>query len=595
VIRTFVIFAMFRVISLLQKSLIVMVALCLFPKVLPAGTLSGTFQSIPTGSNVNLTAIGKLDWVHWGLYTETSIDRKASVSPQISNFTLLGDTNDFLAAYQYSGNSNSYSWYDSSFVTVVTNTTTGVWAYGNPVVLGSGFQLQVSADTQSRTLQVFVGAFAAEGRLTASLSDASASGFTNQAIATVNNLGNGPSGVFTLNYSADSPGQVLTITWTVALARSPSGNVTLQAAALTATNADNPPYISITNLTNGAAFPAPATISLQATGQDFDGSITNVAFFANTSKLGEITTSPYNFTWNNAPTGHYLLTAHATDNAGVTSTSAPVEIFVYGTGGNQTSSVASSPPAVDLTAEGSADWAHWGLATNTSFDVKSGVPRQISNFTQLGTNAIQNYSDNATAFSWSDGTPTSATNATTTGIFVTGEANGFLLTVPADTQARQLRVYVGGYGVQGDFQTYLSDLSAAPYSDTSVSNAFGNSYVVYTINYSAASAGQQLVVIYRSLNLFDSVYGNVTLQAATLQGGTSAALPVYITNPSFLGGSFALSFLTQSNHNYLVEYTDVLPPTNWVTLTNLPGTASTISVTNQNVTATQRFYRVLTQ
>jgi hypothetical protein len=544
---------------------------------------------------VDLTAIGKLDWVHWGLYTATSIDRKASVTPQISNFTVLGDTNDFLAAYQYSGNSNSYSWYDSSSVTVVTNTTTGVWAYGNPVIIGSGFQITVPADTQERKLQVFVGAFAAAGRLEAFLSDASASGFTNSPSGTVNNFSNGPSGVFTLTYSADSPGQWLTINWTLASAKGPSGNVTLQAAALTATNADNPPYITITSPTNTSAFPAPATINISATGQDFDGSITNVAFFANATKLADTSTVPYQFTWANAPAGHYFLTAHATDNGGVTSTSAPAEIFVYGNGGSETASVAASPSEVDLTAEGSSDWAHWGLLTNTSFDVKSGVPRQISNFTQLGTNPVSNYADNFTSFSWGDGTPTPSTNGTTTGIFVTGETNGFLLTVPADTQSRTLWIYVGGYGMQADFQAYLSDMSAAPFSDTSISNEFGNSYAVYTINYSAASAGQQLIILYRSLNLFDSVYGNVTLQAATLQGGSAPALPVTITNPLFLNGSFAFSFLSQTNHNYLIEYTDILPPTNWATLTNFPGNASTITVTNQEVTAAQRFYRVITQ
>lgn len=579
-----------------QKPWAIILSLLFFPAAVRAGTLSGTFQTLPTGSNVNLTAIGKLDWIHWGLYTETSVDRKASVAPQISNFSVIGDTNDFLAAYQYSGNSNSYSWYDSSSTPVVTNTDTGVWVYGNPVVLGSGFQITVPADTQERTLQVFVGAYAAEGRLTASLSDGSAASFTNAANATVNNIGNGPSGIFTLNYSADSAGQFLTITWTVAVAKMPSGNVTLQAAALTATNADNPPYISITSPSNASSFPAPGTINIQAAGQDFDGSITNVMFFANASRLGETSTSPYEFSWVNAPVGHYFLTALATDNAGVTSTSAPVEVFVYGTGGSMASSVTSSPPAVDLTTEGTADWAHWGLAGGTSFDVKSGVPRQISNFTELGSNAISNYSDNFTSFSWTDGTPTPSTNGTTTGIFVTGQTNGFMLTVPADTQQRQLRIYVGGYGVQADFQAYLSDLSAAPFGDTSVSNAFGNSYAVYTINYSAASAGQQLIILYRSLNLFDSVYGNVTLQAATLQGGSSTAQPVYITSPVFFGGTnFALSFMTQSNHNYLVEYTDVLPPTNWVTLTNFPGTASMVTVTNQDASAPQRFYRVITQ
>jgi hypothetical protein len=40
-----------------------------------AGTLSGSFSPIASGSNVNLSAVGKLDWVHWGLHTEASVNR----------------------------------------------------------------------------------------------------------------------------------------------------------------------------------------------------------------------------------------------------------------------------------------------------------------------------------------------------------------------------------------------------------------------------------------------------------------------------------------------------------------------------------------
>ncbi|MDB6018595.1 MAG: hypothetical protein JWR19_3084 [Pedosphaera sp.] len=581
--------------SLFPVKALIAIFFCFFIKELPAGTLTGAFSPIATGSNVNLTISGKLDWAHWGLYTDSSLDRKASVTPQISNFTLLGDTNDFLAAYQYTGNSNGYTWDDGAPTASVTNTTTGVWAYGNPVVIGSGFQITVPADTTQKTLQVFVGTFAAVGKLQASLSDVSASSFTSSPIATVSNIGNGPGGVFTLNYSANSTGQVLTVTWTLETSRGAGANVTLQAATLTAPGADNPPYVALTNPANDASFQEPATLSLKANAQDFDGTVTNVVFYAGTNKLGQTSSSPYNFDWASVGRGRYILTAAATDNAGITSYSQPVEIFVYGAGGGQTNSVASSPPTVDLTGEGTADWTHWGAVTNTSFDYKNIVQRKISNFTVLGTNAIHRFADNYTSFSWSDGTPITDTNGTTTGVFITGVTNGFRLTAPADTQPRQLRVYVGGYGVQGQFQAYLSDLSAPPYMDTSVSNVYGNSYVVYTISYTAASPGLQLIINYRSLNLFDLTYGNVTLQAATLQGGPSDPLPVYIINPLQIGSDYVFSFLTQSNHNYTIQYADSLPPPNWGTVTNFSGTGTMATVTNYNVSAGQRYYRVQTQ
>src|SRR5665213_1002949 len=206
-----------------------------------AGTLTGIFTPIVTGSNVDLTATGKLDWVHWGLYTADSLNRKASVTPQISNFTVIGNAGDYtLTAYQYTDNSNSYSWFDGTPVMTVTNTTSGVWAYGYPILLGSGFQITAPADTTQRTLLVYVGTFAGRGKLTAALSDGSASIYTNTDLY---NSANGPGGVYALTYTADSSGQNLIVQWTLdSVAPGPnstSANVTLQAAALTATNADN--------------------------------------------------------------------------------------------------------------------------------------------------------------------------------------------------------------------------------------------------------------------------------------------------------------------------------------------------------------------
>src|SRR6185503_4447665 len=130
-----------------------------------------------------------------------------------------------------------------------------------------------------------------------------------------------------------------------------------------------------------------------------------------------------------------------------------------------------------------------------------------------------------------------------TGIFMTGYTNGFQLEVPADTTPRRLKVYAGLYGARGNFQAYLSDGSAKAFTDTSLKNVFGDSYVVYTLDYSAASAGEYLIINYRTLELFDTEFGNVTLQAATLSGGN---LPptVRITSPTNAQTFSALSDIT---------------------------------------------------
>jgi len=253
------------------------------------------------------------------------------------------------------------------------------------------------------------------------------------------------------------------------------------------------------------------------------------------AKIGQATARPFGITWTNATAGDQILTAKATDNGGASTLSRPVEIFVNGTGGTLSGATLFPPARVDLTAEGTSDWAHWGLITSKSFDHRAGVPRQISDLTVLGTNNVQRFTNNYTADSWSDGAPTASTGDTQTGVFLYGLTNGFRLTAPADTDARALQVYVGLYGGKGNFQAYLSDFSAPAYTATPSSEYYGNFYAVYTLQYTAASPGQTLNVRYTADTLFDADYGNVTVQAASLSGAaapTNAPPTVAITSPT---------------------------------------------------------------
>jgi Bacterial Ig domain len=503
-------------------------------KAAPTGpNLSGSFTLITAGSVVNLTSEGEIDWVHWGLYTETSLDRKAGVVPQISDFTLLDASNGFAYVYQFADNANGYSWSDGTPTAVVNDTTTGVWAYGTPQI-GSGFQITAPADTSTRTCKVYVGAYGARGKFEAYLSDGSARGYTNTALF---NQSNGESGVYTITYAAGSAGQQLIVRWTLSMPLKPDGNVTLQAAALTSSSANNPPYIALTSPAENASFAAGSTINVEATANDLDGTINSVDFYADGVKIGTANSSPYGISWNNVAAGQYVLTATAMDSQGAVSTSGSVEILVNGPGGSLAGGLTvplDLPNSVNLTVQGTADWTHWDLATNSLFNRKADVSAQISNFTKIGSNLVERYADNYTGYSWSDGTPTPTANDTTTGVFTTGLTNGFELTAPADSTPRTLKVYVGLYGAEGNFQAWLSDFSAPAYTDTTLSNYYGNAYAVYTITYTSTTPGQSLIVRYRPLTLFDLDFGNVTLQAATLtvNAGGNLNPTVGITAPA---------------------------------------------------------------
>ena len=96
------------------------------------------------------------------------------------------------------------------------------------------------------------------------------------------------------------------------------------------TGANASPTISITSPTDGnSSFTAPASIIINATALDSDGTVSGVEFYQGATKLGPTdTTSPYTYTWSSVAAGSYSLTAKATDNDGAVTTSTAVNITV---------------------------------------------------------------------------------------------------------------------------------------------------------------------------------------------------------------------------------------------------------------------------
>jgi hypothetical protein len=91
---------------------------------------------------------------------------------------------------------------------------------------------------------------------------------------------------------------------------------------------NRPPIVSITNPISGTIFGTPANITIGVSAIDRETTVTNVEFYANTTRLGQDTTAPYSFPWNSVPAGSYTLRAVAVDDTGLVATSAPVSITV---------------------------------------------------------------------------------------------------------------------------------------------------------------------------------------------------------------------------------------------------------------------------
>ncbi len=90
---------------------------------------------------------------------------------------------------------------------------------------------------------------------------------------------------------------------------------------------DSPPSIRVTYPGSGALFLTPASLTLTSAVSDSDGTVTSVEYRDGSSSLG-VTTSPFTLNWLQVPQGPHSITAIATDNLGIQTTSAPLSMTV---------------------------------------------------------------------------------------------------------------------------------------------------------------------------------------------------------------------------------------------------------------------------
>jgi chitinase len=148
------------------------------------------------------------------------------------------------------------------------------------------------------------------------------------------------------------------------------------------------PSASITSPANNASFSAPASITINATAADSDGTIAKVEFFNGSTLLSTDTSSPYSFVWGNVAAGTYSLTVKATDNAAAVTTSAVVTVTV--------TNVSNPAPTTSITSpsNGTTFTAPASITINaTATDNVSVAKVDFYNGTQLlGTDTSSPYS-----------------------------------------------------------------------------------------------------------------------------------------------------------------------------------------------------------
>ncbi len=229
-----------------------------------------------------------------------------------------------------------------------------------------------------------------------------------------------------------------------------------------------PPTVSITAPADGATYTAPASVTINATAADSDGSVSKVDFYQGTTLLGTDMTSPYSYTWTNVAAGSYSLTADATDNDGAVTTSAAVGITVTGGGGN-------TPPTVSITApaNGATYTAPASVTINAAAADSDGTVNKVDFYqgtTLLGTDTSSPYSytwTNVAAGSYSltaDATDNGGATTTSSAVNITVNSGGTPVLLSQGKPATASSVQAGNeiaYANDGSLSTRWCASSAA--------------------------------------------------------------------------------------------------------------------------------------
>ena len=184
-----------------------------------SGLLQGSVVVDPPVTPVDLTARGTTDWAIWGYAaggTSTSLapDTRKAGGSAISDLTNIdpAPSVQLRGLGQFANPPFLFDWTDGNSPNSDTNATGGLQHNGEPQdlsTLGKGFAFDVPADTSPRTLTVYVATNRADGELTATLSDGSASAFSDTLVQAVDLR----SGVYTITYAAASANQTLHVSW----------------------------------------------------------------------------------------------------------------------------------------------------------------------------------------------------------------------------------------------------------------------------------------------------------------------------------------------------------------------------------------------
>ncbi|MFZ4582460.1 MAG: Ig-like domain-containing protein [Paludibacter sp.] len=97
-------------------------------------------------------------------------------------------------------------------------------------------------------------------------------------------------------------------------------------ATISVTGVNVAPTIALTAPASNLSIIQGGVVTLSATASDADGSVSEVSFYVNGSKVSTSQSAPYTFNWSDPNPGSYVVSATATDNTGLQTTSSSATI-----------------------------------------------------------------------------------------------------------------------------------------------------------------------------------------------------------------------------------------------------------------------------
>jgi len=404
-----------------------------------SGQLDATAFATSPYTN-DLTQEGSLDWMHFGLTSASSINRKAGGATPLTYTVLSGTANRFGDGPAFRP---THVWSDGTPTGSSTGFSGGLYFPGN----SASYRITAPADTTERTLKVHLGGWNTSATLNISLSDSSAAAFstTISGASVFHNEAN-------VTYRAGSAGQTLTLTFT---ATTGTGNIVLQSASLAGTSGNQPPILANPG-DQSVTSPNLLTFAINAT--DTDGPAPLILDISNSSPPLPVNASltdngggsgVFSWTPTGGQTGTYSVTFRARENNGTGQSD--TETISISVNGNQ-------PPLLAAIGNKSIDVAS-PLSFNvsaTDTDGPSPLVLDISNASPaLPAGAI--FTDNGSgsgSFAW---TPSAADVGVYAVTFRAREDNG---SGQSDTETIDISVNATGAG-----QLSVTAASTAPYTN----------------------------------------------------------------------------------------------------------------------------------